>query len=212
MLPPVEDLEDKLTTTQLQFLHHQSTILMPYSPRRPLRELWIARSREEPPIPEAIAIAIANPVAISNPIAIAIAATSHSQIPTIWSLAISLLSHIHQYQQGRRQPNNDQPLQHALIDIQVQIIIVAVLVVMALIQPAPRRHQIVLLVLAPFVQLSTVIGFLFFVIFNERGDPLLEGAVGLGCCIWGSCQLHRADFPIGSSGEIKTYPLLLGWD
>ena len=92
----------------------------------------------------------------------------------ILSVTLLLLTEINQNQQRSSQSNNQQALKHSLVEIEVQVVIVAILV-------AFRFQGTIFIILPPllFVKIFVIA---LLVVLDESLDPFFEGAAGFRVC------------------------------
>jgi len=130
---------------------------MSYTSRNPLIKLRLPRSWKEPSI-----ISIPRRLIIGT-------------IP-IRPLAIPLLSNVYQHKKGRSQGKDNQALEKALVDIKLHIIVISVVMAFIVCIGAGAQHFVFFGSLS--VQLGSVAGFFFLVVFDECCDPFLESPTG----------------------------------
>lgn len=134
---------------------------MTYRPSKPIIETWLARAREH------------------SPIIIGIASCRRIRAAVVvLTLAVALLSHIHKHEQRCGKTENEQSLQKAIINIELQLVVVAVF---AVVVQAIARHEFVLLVL--FVHLCAEGGLFFLVVLDKSSDEFLQGSMRSHFCV-----------------------------
>lgn len=133
---------------------------MAHASCNPLVEFRILRTREEP------AVIIPIPIRVSIRIRL---------VPSILVLAVVLLllAQVYEHQQSRCQPNDEQTFQHAFVNVKLQVIVVAI--VMLRLQ-ASRSHEIIVLI-SSLVELLVEFSL---VVLDKGCDPLAERTAGFG--------------------------------
>lgn len=92
----------------------------------------------------------------------------------ILSVTLLLLTEINQNQQRSSQSDNQQALKHSLVDIEVQVVIVAILV-------AFRFQGTIFIILSPLLFVKVFVIALL-VVLDESLDPFFKGAAGFRVC------------------------------
>jgi quinol-cytochrome oxidoreductase complex cytochrome b subunit len=130
----------------------------------PLPELRITRLREK-----ATVVGIPNPI-LGIGIGIGIGIGVGVGIVILSVAQLLLLPEINQHQQRSCQSNNKETLEHTLVDIEIQVIIVAILV-------AFRFQATILIIVSPLLIVKVFV-IAFLVVLDECFDPLAESATG----------------------------------
>jgi hypothetical protein len=92
----------------------------------------------------------------------------------VLSVSLLLLAHINQYEKSRRQSDDEETLEHSLVDIKLQVIIISVVVLGV----EPSSHEII----AIFLRLVEALPVLGLVVPDKGGNPFAKGEVGSRIC------------------------------
>lgn len=139
---------------------YNTTLSVANTACHPLPKFRVARLREEAAVVGIIRIRVSISIRISG-----------IRSVLVLPVPLLLLANVNQHEKSRRQADNEKTLEHSLVDVKLQVIVVAVVVVLR-VEASPNE---ILVIFSGLIEFLPVLGL---VVPDKGSNPFAEGEVG----------------------------------